>query len=157
MQRKWIYLGLGLLLPILLTLFLKFFGKSEFNIPVYYTDEVKSPCQGNYEAPYLIADSVLAKWGTANRVSLVTIDSSAEASKNFERLHTELTSADFNFVRLENEPLNNQLLECVLLVQKPWTTVLIDGQRRVRGYYAPSTREEGDRLIVEMKILLKQY
>jgi len=34
---------------------------------------------------------------------------------------------------------------------------LLDDQRRIRGYYDPQSREEVDRLIVELKILLKKY
>jgi hypothetical protein len=51
----------------------------------------------------------------------------------------------------------NELLSCALLLKSPWKVVLIDDQRRIRGYYDPEDRDEMDRLIVELKILLKQY
>ena len=51
----------------------------------------------------------------------------------------------------------DQVYACDLLLQKPWTAVVIDDQRRIRGYYDPKTREEVDRLFVELNILLKKY
>jgi hypothetical protein len=67
----------------------------------------------------------------------------------------ELNESMYNFVTLSSN--DEQLAHCFLFLKKPWTTILIDREKRIRGYYAPSTREESDRLIVEMKILLKKY
>jgi len=51
----------------------------------------------------------------------------------------------------------DEFYDCDLLLQKPLSIVLVDDQRRIRGYYDPQHRDEVDRLIVEMKILLKKY
>ena len=51
----------------------------------------------------------------------------------------------------------NEILTCDLLLQPPWKVVLIDDDRKIRGYYDPEDRDEMDRLVVELKILLKQY
>jgi hypothetical protein len=34
---------------------------------------------------------------------------------------------------------------------------IVDNQNRIRGYYDATDRDEVDRLIVEIKIILKQY
>jgi hypothetical protein len=43
------------------------------------------------------------------------------------------------------------------MVHAPRNVVLVDNKKRIRGYYAIGSREETDRLIVEMEILLKKY
>ena len=73
------------------------------------------------------------------------------------RLDEEL-STEIQTIYLSGErDYSDQFFTCDLLLQKPWTTVLLDDQRRIRGYYDPNAREEVDRLIVELKILLKKY
>jgi hypothetical protein len=37
------------------------------------------------------------------------------------------------------------------------SVALVDHKNRIRGYYDGKDRDEVDRLIVEMKIILKQY
>lgn len=158
MKFKWIYLFLAFLLPIGLTFFLKIFGKSEFNIPVYYeTETPAAPCAHTYKLPYVLPDSVFTAFSSGiNKPTLFTTDTSSEASKNFRRLQDEMPESSYNFILLK-ENKNLRLLSCVLIVKKPWTTVLIDDQKRIRGYYSPHMLEEADRLIAEMKILLKNY
>lgn len=163
MKYKWVYLFFAIFLPILLTFFLKFFGKSEFNIPVYYesgvnADTLSKDCRYQYSAPYKVADSLIRNLSTnVHKPMVITIDSSSETKKNFERIDEELVNGEYDFVVLKNTIPNTQLMSCALFMKKPWTTVLIDDQYRIRGYYAPVTREEMDRLIVELKILLRKY
>jgi hypothetical protein len=121
-------------------------------------DSANAECPFVYSKPYTLHDSIFSKFNNEKHfVMLITLDSGNEARKNFERLKTEVGTSQYDFVVLKPGDLNDQLISCVLLVKKPWTTVLIDEQKRIRGYYTPNTLEEGDRLIVEMKILLKRY
>ena len=46
---------------------------------------------------------------------------------------------------------------CIFFIKKPYNAVLVDEENRIRGYYAVDNREEMDRLILEMQILLKKY
>ncbi len=46
---------------------------------------------------------------------------------------------------------------CVFMVHAPRNVVLVDSEKKIRGYYVIDSREETDRLIVEMEILLKKY
>lgn len=161
MKLKWVYLFLAFFLPIGLTFFLQFFGKSEFNIPVYYEQGISTDslpgCQFNYTKPYVIADSVLKRLSRNSKgAMLITTDSSVMATKNFDRIKEEIDYGQFTFVTLTQEK-SDPLVSCILFLNKSWTTILIDDQKRIRGYYAPASREEADRLIAEMKILLKDY
>ncbi len=161
MKFKWVYLFLAFFLPIGLTFFLQFFGKSEFNIPVYYESGVSADsltdCHYQYAAPYVIPDSVKNKLSKGVKgAMLVTIDSGVLAAKNFARVKEELTDGQYTFVVI-NQTDNNSLLSCVFFLNGQWTTLLIDDQKRIRGYYNPAKREDADRLIAEMKILLKDY
>ncbi len=161
-KHKWVYLFFAIFLPILLTFFLKFFGKSEYNIPVYFeaginADTLNTDCNFQYAAPYRIADTLFSDNEGKRKATIITIDSALETKKNFERIEEELVNAEHVFTVLKSSVASDQFISCVLFLKKPWTTVLIDENGRIRGYYAPATREETDRLIVEMKILLKKY
>lgn len=139
-------------------MFLKKFGKNEFNIPIYYEAGVEdSPDNcGPYQAPYRVADSVLQNIRTANKPMLVIADTSAETIRNLSRLRAELKDS-FSISLPESNARWNSWLDCAFLLRKPWTAVLIDVQGQIRGYYAPASREEADRLMVELRILQKQY
>ncbi len=158
MSRKFIYLFLALLLPGLIFVFLRKFGKNEFNIPVYYeTGVTDAPAAcGNHPIPYRVADSVLGVIRTTNKPMLVVADSSTDVKRNLARLKSELNDS-FSVVFPESDSRWESWLDCAFLLQKPWTTVLIDEQGQIRGYYTPATREETDRLSAELRILLKQY
>ena len=52
---------LALLLPALIFVLLKYTGRNEFNIPVYFEQGVANPplgCEQNYDKPYLITNSI---------------------------------------------------------------------------------------------------
>jgi hypothetical protein len=87
---------------------------------------------------------------------LVVADSSTDVKRNLARLKSELNDS-FSVVFPESDSRWGSWLDCAFLLQKPWTTVLIDEQGQIRGYYTPATREETDRLSAELRILLKQY
>jgi len=50
-----------------------------------------------------------------------------------------------------------ELRECILLMPPRTSVVLLDRQGRIRGYYDGSERDEVDRLIVEIKIIIRNY
>jgi hypothetical protein len=157
MSKKFVYLFLALLLPGLIFVFLKKFGKNEFNIPVYYETGIEDTgtC-GTYPVPYRVPDSVMQVINFENKPVLVVVDTTVEVKRNLIRLRSELhDSFSISYPSLNNAWAFWQ--DCVFILRKPWTVVLVDTQGQIRGYYAPSTREEADRLMVEIKILLKQY
>jgi hypothetical protein len=149
-----------LLLPIGVFVFLKFFGKNEFSIPVYYESGVDSPptgCHRTYDVPYLVSESPLTNFGWNGKPVLIVADSSRSVQEEINRLDEELSvELQIIFLSGKDEYLD-EFYSCDLLLKDPWKMVLIDDQRRIRGYYNPETREEVDRLVVELKILLKKY
>jgi hypothetical protein len=157
---KKIILIIALLFPIGVFVFLRFFGKNEFSIPVYYENGIEAiptSCNRNYQTPYQVSDSLLINFGWSGRPVLFVADSNQSVQKGLMSLDDEL-SAEIQTIFLTGESNDlNEFFTCDLLLQKTWTTVLVDEQRRIRGYYDPTSREEVDRLIVELKILLKKY
>lgn len=161
MSKKAIYLILALALPVFIFVFLRLYGKNQFDIPIYYqTEIVAGECKEIYSVPYAVPDSIVNRFEPRKRFAkVVNFDTTALAGRNLNRIVTEfsseevtvvdgnkISSSDFSFLR-----------DCVFLIPKPWTAVLLDESNRIRGYYSPETREETDRLMVELKILLKKY
>jgi len=164
MSKKLIYLILALLLPIAVFVFLRTFGKNEFSIPVYYEEgvsEVIQPsCDYTYSVPYSIPDSIMQRmgWTGESSATLLVADTSAGVKVNLKRLQAEFEVSDLQLLYpLAENVLQDHWYACFFFLKKPWSVVLIDAEKKIRGYYTPSSREEMDRLIVEMKILLKQY
>lgn len=165
MNKKAIYLLLALCLPVLIFVFLRIYGKNQFDIPVYFQNGVENNtgCSGDYTKPYSLADSMAAYWPERNHEPLLVIfDTTGQTDSNLKRLWNDFTSKDVVVVRLtQNEKISLQQLaqwkRCVFMLEEPWTAVLIDEENRIRGYYQPTSLEEMDRLLVELKILLKKY
>jgi hypothetical protein len=158
-MRKSVILLLVFLLPVSVFLFLRYFGKNEFDIPVLYADKVDIPsnCNISLVAPYLVPDSVVLQMNGKGKALLV-LDSGVTQkdisviTENFDRKDVEL----FFLSSLEKERAN-RLKNCVVFLSSPRTAVLIDGARQIRGYYILPNRDELDKLDVELKILLKKY
>lgn len=157
---KKIILILALLVPIGIFIFLKFFGKNEFTIPVYYESGVDHPpadCNRTYDSPYLVSATALNTIGWNGHNVLLVADSSDVIQKALMSLDEKISNEIQSLFLSGQEDDQHELLTCDLLLKSPWKVVLIDDQRRIRGYYDPSDRDEMDRLVVELKILLKQY
>jgi len=169
MNKKTLYLVLALVLPVSIFVFLKLTGKNQFAIPVYYSsgvDSLSSVCGGDYSKPYLIPDSVLKRlnWqkkecslfllGKTNGLELkrlndvFSLELIGSYSLNDPTKPNNYQLSDADFSRWKN---------CVFIAKPFVNIVLMDNERRIRGYYSVGSREEMDRLIVEMKILTKQY
>ena len=157
---KKIILIIALLSPIGVFVFLRFFGKNEFTIPVYYEtgiEEIPTTCNRNYKLPYQVSDTLLRNFGWSGQPVLIVADTSSLVQTSIARLDEEL-SAEIQTIFLSGErDYLDDIWMCDFLLKKPWTTILLDDQRRIRGYYDPKSREELDRLIVELQILLKHY
>ncbi|NVJ46228.1 MAG: hypothetical protein HWE21_15755 [Cytophagia bacterium] len=77
MRKKSVFLFLLIALPVLIFLFLKFFGRNEFTIPVYYQegvgDSLSTPCLDRSKEQYVIKDR-LVKDGKINIVHFERLD-----------------------------------------------------------------------------------
>jgi hypothetical protein len=161
--KKVIFLTLALLLPVAVFIFLKLFGENEFNVPVLHEDEVTgvpARCGFAYSAPYLIADSVIAHLEGNRRDSLYVFYFDASLSTAMRRIPVEFEGAPVTVLSpaaLSSFKDLTMLRECVLLMKADTSVALVDHRNRIRGYYDGTDRDEVDRLIVEIKILLKEY
>lgn len=161
MARKFIYLLLALILPGAIFVFLKVFGRNEFTIPVYYqqgVDDVSETCQFNYQVPYVVPDSIMNLLAEGDKAILLVANPSSQVRSNLSHVTSQLEKGEYQIVYATNAGLPwDEWYSCFLFLYKPWSAVLIDSENQIRGYYDPETREEADRLTVELKILLRQY
>jgi len=158
MNKKITYLIIALALPGLIFIFLKIFGKNHFDIPVYYkngiTDSLKE-CSGARRGQYYLPDSVLATLKCRSDITTLFVSDLEISNKEVEKLKQSFSS-QLQIISLEGlDPERmNRIKKCTLFLKEPWSAVLVDKQKRIRGYYAFKSLEETDRLNVEVDILL---
>lgn len=160
--KKILYLFLALLLPALIFVFLKYAGRNEFNIPVYYIKGVEVPptdCTQTYGVPYLVPD---LPWNFSQHAANVLVFPAEgfDVQRLKKRIDDEFGTGAVRMVDgavgMSSDSI--QLVKnCIFLLNDPSHSVLIDQEDRIRGYYDLRLREEEDRLRVELKILLKKY
>lgn len=161
--KKSIFLIAALLLPVAIFIFLKIFGKNEFQVPPLHQEgiiEVSNACHYRYATPYYVPDSLFAQFGANKHDSLYVLyfDPSLKVSMN--RVSVEYRDASVTVVppsAFSPETDTQLLRQCVLLMRPPASVVLLDRHNRIRGYYDASDRDEVDRLLVEIDIILKNY
>lgn len=160
-SKKIALLFIGLLLPILVFVFLKMFGKNEFDVPLIYEQgviEKPAGCNISYPAPYVIQDSVLNKI-SHERSELMLVDfgnGSAKQDQLLSKFRSSITWVREKDLRFTSD-YKAYLKKCVLLIQSPNSIVLLDRKNRIRGHYDGTDRDELDRLEAELNIILKKY
>ena len=162
MNKRYIYLFLALLLPGLVFLFLKFFGENKFDIPVYYQHGVSDSinnCRVKTSVQYSLPDSVLEILKWKNDAPLLGVELEEDEIKSVHQILTDIGARRIQLVSLNSMKYDHAKLlkNCILFLQNPSNAVLVDPQKRIRGYYKLGNRDEYDRLEVELKILLKRY
>ena len=153
---------LALLLPALIFVFLKYAGKNEFNIPVYFdqgVEKVPGGCDRSYPAPYLLDED---NWvGQARTQANVVVF--PDAGIDFSRMEAALSDefgGDVTFeegCNVADSSSCDELRRCTFILERPNQAVLFERSGSIRGYYDLHKRDEFDRLRVELKILLKKY
>ncbi|MCU0356979.1 MAG: hypothetical protein MUE95_05320 [Cyclobacteriaceae bacterium] len=177
-KLKAVVLLVALLLPVSIFLFLKYFGKNEFQVePLYETelpDWASSECAISHILPYQVPDSILLGIGWNKSYRLTLFSFYAGASPAYERIMTNypeqdvrlinvvVRDQDFTPVRgLWTMPVDGELLaewkKCFLFMSEPNDLILVDDEGRIRGYYQLDNREEIDRLLMELSIMLNRY
>jgi hypothetical protein len=161
MNKKLIILVLALVLPGLIFLFLKIFGNNQFDIPVYYKDGLEgapTECLKTSKGQYVLPDSLLDQVKWHNGAALWFTGASLSEMKELKRALENIKPADVQFINLDSLQLpdSENIKKCKLLLKNPWNAVLTDSQKRIRGYYSLTSREELDRLAIEIEILLKK-
>lgn len=152
---------LAFLVPGLIFIFLKIFGNNQFDIPVYYKDgltDAPTECHLSSKGQYYVSDSVLRQVNWANGAALWFSGLTSGEKKELIRVLGSRKPVNLQLVNLDSVDAEGRenVKACDLLMKKPWNAVLTDEQKRIRGYYSLSTREELDRLEIELEILLKK-
>lgn len=148
-NRKGIILFLALALPVLIFLFLKFFGRNQFDLPVFHTTSEEWPanCPPPAQFPFKVSMEAL---GLKDQPAILFLsEPEMEASK---RIPVEIDTLQIQFQRLPDstDP-------CAFGAPSGTSAVLIDSTGSIRGIFAALERDETDRLIMESKILLNDY
>ncbi len=165
-MKKLTYLFLALLLPGLIFVFLKYAGSNRFDIPIYYQEgpvPTSENCAVVGPAPYRLPDSLWNYFGRPRKMASVLIFSTGALipGEISDEIWNEIGKDKVTFDRDRSLGTDSSALyrwqACVFLVKPPWQTVLFDSLGRIRGYYDLRSREEVDRLRVELKILVEHY
>lgn len=162
MQKKSIFLFLALVLPVLIFVFLKFFGKNEFAVKPLFVESAPEISEGclPVSLPYRVGDSILQQLAF-EQDSLVLVlfgEPNDEAKIQINRILEEPSTGGIRIIRFPamGERVT-QWKKCVFFLKEPLDLVLVDKTGLIRGQYTCGDREEIDRLLMEITIILKKY
>jgi len=159
--KKIVFLFLALLFPICIFIFLKLFGKNEFAVAPLYTDiypEGVESCGTRITLPYSIPDSVQAQLKLKeDSLTLLQVgESKGESEKQLNRVENEFGD-QLQLKTFPSTSESSKLKDCVFFLKDSYDLVLIDNRGVIRGQYISNDREDIDRLLTELAILLKRY
>ncbi|MBX2971285.1 MAG: hypothetical protein KF803_18095 [Cyclobacteriaceae bacterium] len=160
---KLILLILALALPVLIFVFLKFFGKNEFNVEPLFAEgpPAVSGCPESPPSQYYLLTELLtgSGWSTADSLTLIMVGIDRQRNTFEERLRGDFTATEIKIAYISGVTADSlqQLRTCYFFMNEPYNLLLVDKQRRIRGIYQAENREEIDRLLVEARIILKKY
>jgi hypothetical protein len=161
--KKIVFLILALLLPVTIFVFLKLFGRNEFQVPVLHENNIPHTadhCNFTYSIPYRVADSVISALDPEKNDSVYVFNFDSQIEDAMQRLSVEFRDDPVKIVNSADLPpkFEPRLLRgCILLMHPDTAVAIVDSKNRIRGYYDANDRDEVDRMIVEIKIILKQY
>lgn len=160
--KQAIYLFLALLFPGCIFIFLKIFGKNEFAVQPLYQTEAPAVPNGctPVTTPYLIPDSVFRQILPGNdSLSVIVMDDlSAEGKTQWERVAESFPNDPIHYMQLKsNDVKAASWRSCIFFLKEPFNLVLVDNHRRIRGEYDINDREDVDRLLTEITIILRKY
>ncbi|MEK6783189.1 MAG: hypothetical protein AABY93_15925 [Bacteroidota bacterium] len=164
MSKKIVFLLLALILPVLVFLFLKFYGKNEFTVePLFQTGEVKLPAGcSTIQVPYIIPDSTYFYLKREYETDSLLVIFYEGMTKDLDASDTQLRRLNESFrpgtrVSVKRMSGIDKWVECALILHSPKDVVLLDNKRRIRGQYISEDRDDIDRLMMELDIILKRY
>ena len=161
-RTKALFLFLALLLPVCIFIFLRIFGKNEFNVDPLFSvspPPVLNGCQ-SASAPYFLHDSVRAQLPFGNDSVLVIAfngNGDLNAVNQLKRLKEEIANLPVGFLTLPGSARHLLWKHCLFFLQEPQDVVAVDAKGRIRGQYTSADREDIDRLLTELTIILKRY
>lgn len=156
-STKWILLGLALFFPISIFIVLKMFGTNEFHVPLLYQTEVPT-CSDSTVFPYHVPERVLDEYGAITSDSLRLIFFGEHDENSRRQIKRVLLALDKlpvkHVIKADFDGIQKR---CAFLMPPNKDVVLVDSERSIRGQYESSDREDMDRLITEVTIILKRY
>jgi hypothetical protein len=160
-RTKALFLFLALLLPVCIFIFLRIFGKNEFNVDPLFSvspPPVLNGCK-SASAPYFLHDSVRAQLPFGNDSVLVIAFGNGDlnAVNQLKRLKEEIANLPVGFLTLPGSARHLLWKHCLFFLQEPQDVVAVDAKGRIRGQYTSADREDIDRLLTELTIILKRY
>jgi len=146
-MKKAILLAVALAIPSLVFVFLKQFGRNEFEVPVFHEPVPQWTLPG-------CSEGRVDKFSFPDRrvAVLTTREGQQAVALQFRRLKKNFDGREYVIRAVPRDSIR-----CRVLLRDSDHEVLVDTAGRVRGYYDLMSREETDRLILEMKIVLKKY
>jgi hypothetical protein len=163
MKGKGIILLLALLVPSCIFVFLKMFGRNEFQVVPLFQERpeggVATSC-GTVAFPYVLPDSVQQQLNLgADSIALVLFGTpDKEAQRQLKRIDEVLAPIQVRRITVTADtPQFGYARACVFLLPRTADLALIDNKGRIRGQYTANDREEMDRLYTELTIILKKY
>jgi protein SCO1 len=168
---KFAFLLVMLGIPVAIFVFLKLFGSNKFDVDIYYQQGVESAFENDCKFPqgqFYVNPALLHKPNESiNVVGFAKDEPTIEFVNMAMRLRDlfddnvaiELISGnakgskDYYLNKIVNFSID-QAMTCDFVLNDINSLVLVDKQRRIRGYYS-SDLDDIDRLIVEIKILLE--
>jgi len=161
-NKKIIFLFLAFILPTCIFLFLKFFGKNEFTVEPLYVDAYPEPaagCPSVVTLPYSIPDSIMAQLPD-KRAELMVLKFGVflgESGNQIRRTKEEFSNDPVAIITMPETRKSNYWRDCLFFLKQPFDLVVIDRTGVIRGQYNSAEREDIDRLVTEVSILLKKY
>ena len=115
-------------------------------------------CALEINGQYVLPDSVLSILGGKSDRACLLIDAMEKNNREVQGLKQSYDKDRLQIISLEGVGADQlkRIKNCALFLKAPWQAVLLDKERRIRGYYAFTNLDETDRLKVEIEILLTQ-
>lgn len=158
---KIIFLILVFVLPLGVFVFLKLFGRNEFDVaPLYVSDAPpkRADCDLDYTLPYLVPDSVKQSYNLlADSLTVIFLGPlTGEGQNQLDRVREQTTT---DHVQIIHPAKADRELErrCIFLLDSGMDVVMLDRRGAIRGHYTAADRDEMDRLLTEITIILKKY
>ena len=153
--KKVVILFVGLALPITIFLFLKIFGENKFEVAALFQTQLPeniSDCQG-ISVPYRIRPETVANFlRDDDQLGVVIIE---QDLARLSRITDQFNDDPINVKQIDSIA-SVPLKKCVFLLHEPYDVVLFDRQGNIRGQYFSGERDEIDRLILEITIILNK-
>ena len=196
---KVIFLLLAFVLPVCVFVFLKLFGRNEFDVPPLFVTEappVQGVCDFKPSLPYFVPGSIRNRYQlSADSLTVIFFEPrSGEALNQLDRIREQTGSDPVKVIasiaanapattieasntvqtnpdtildnpRTPSAETSSPLVEsdaeyvqrCIFFLDTGVDVVMLDSRGAIRGQYAAGDREEMDRLLTEITIILKKY